>query len=549
MSPDRGSGFIGGPTWEERDRIPYHTTDLTGARVLVLAPHPDDESFACGGALRLHAEAGDEVRVVVLTDGGKGDMAGAWERQTYVRTRENEARRACEILGVQTVTFWGIPDRRCVADADTVGRLVELLRSYEPGLIYVPSPRDRHPDHRAAVEILWRALPARRRPLTVALYEIYTPLEVNALVDITKVLDWKKRACDAYRSQLEHLAYTDFALALNRYRALTVAATCRYAEGYHVLDDSDLPAIRAPMAGQRGASESPRASPATDCRGGGEGPLVSVLVRTRDRARLLRDALASVEAQTYPHVEVVVVNDGGTSVERVLADFNGSLAIRRVEHDSSRGRSAAANAGLRAARGRYVNFLDDDDLFHPHHVEKLVEVLERTGEDAVYSDCVQRPYRQWGTVVVPTGPAAPYKGIDFDRERLWVGNYIPLMTVMFRRSLIDDVGEFDPTLDVFEDWDYWIRMARRTSFRRVPGISAEYRVFPPHDDDYAAARSVIYRKHADLATLDRIARRLDAVEAELDTTRAAARGPPAEGAAGLRRLRTWILRVIRGRPA
>ena len=75
----------------EDSLIPFHSTDLTGKRVLVLAPHPDDETFGCGGSLALHAEAGDPVKVVFLTNGAAGEASGKTDKGQYVKLRQNEA--------------------------------------------------------------------------------------------------------------------------------------------------------------------------------------------------------------------------------------------------------------------------------------------------------------------------------------------------------------------------------------------------------------------------------------------------------------------------
>jgi glycosyltransferase involved in cell wall biosynthesis len=94
-------------------------------------------------------------------------------------------------------------------------------------------------------------------------------------------------------------------------------------------------------------------------------PRVSVVVRTKDRPRLLGEALASLRAQTFQDFEVIVVNDGG--VPPAGLDPAGA-GLRVVTTEPPHGRSRALDTGLRAARGRFVAYLDDDDLFLPHHL-------------------------------------------------------------------------------------------------------------------------------------------------------------------------------------
>ncbi|MBE9572531.1 MAG: PIG-L family deacetylase, partial [Proteobacteria bacterium] len=72
----------------EEKLIPYHPTNLTGKRVLALAPHPDDETIGCGGSLAIHANAGDPVKVVFLTNGARGDTSGKTEKKSYIKIRQ-----------------------------------------------------------------------------------------------------------------------------------------------------------------------------------------------------------------------------------------------------------------------------------------------------------------------------------------------------------------------------------------------------------------------------------------------------------------------------
>ena len=468
--------------------VPVHTTRLLDHRVLVLAPHPDDESLGCGGALILHARHGDPVKVVFLTNGVRGDMKRQYAAAEYVALRRRESRRACrEVLGVTDLEFWEYEDGALIDAESAAARLHRLIIDYRPTLMYVPSPQEFHADHRAAALIVWAAIRRLRHDFLIAFYEINRPLHVNTLVDISAVVDDKRRACDTYASQLVNYPYTDCALALNRYRALTVSPACSYAEGYVVTPTSHL-RNQAPDAFAHGCLP-PRIPTAEST------PLVSIIVRTADRPALLADALASLVAQHYENLEVIVVNDGGQEVSDVLAGFGHRLAIRQIRHDTPQGRAQAANSGLAAARGKYINFLDDDDRLYPDHVGKLVSYLEKTGELVAYSDCEQGRYDwadgQWRLI----GHRMPFKGVDYDWNRLHVGNYIAIMCAMFRRDLLERVEPMDKSLEFLEDWDFWLRMAACTPFQRLPGITAEYRVFTGAKFDIQPWYLAVCRKH------------------------------------------------------
>src|SRR5213592_3128523 len=113
----------------EAEAIPFEPQDLRGERLLVLAPHPDDEVIGCGGLVALHLREGREVRVVVATDGAEaGDTA----------RREAESRAALASLGGASIEFLRFPDRRLADAGDLPDRLDVILRDFKPDLIAVP---------------------------------------------------------------------------------------------------------------------------------------------------------------------------------------------------------------------------------------------------------------------------------------------------------------------------------------------------------------------------------------------------------------------------
>ncbi len=476
----------------EQMHTPVEASDLTGCRVLVLAPHPDDESLTCGGSLIRHTQSGDRVKVVFLTDGSKGNFTREYSDSGYVDLRRREATEACRILGIDDLTFWDQPDRGLAVGPETISALCSLLNEYKPELIYAPSPQEFHPDHRAAAELLWKALEHSPIESRVAFYESNRPIHVSHLVDISEVLPAKTLACDAYASQLRHHPYTELATALSRYRSLTLPTGVDYAEGFFVLSSSEMRG--RPVDWFTVRQHLPMAAPDES-----RGPLVSVIVRTRDRPLLLREALSSILTQTYSNLEVIVVDDGESdrgqgNVHAVVKEFDRFFPVRLIPTEEPGGRAVAATLGARQARGKYLNFLDDDDLLYSDHLSKLVGFLESTGERVAYSDCEQCQYCWRDGAFRPVAEREPFFGQYYDRDRLYFQNYIPFMSAMFQRSLAEEVGYFDGSLDVLEDWDFWIRASERTDFYRVPGATALYRRFV--DRKHGNQEEIVHRKHA-----------------------------------------------------
>lgn len=206
-------------------------------------------------------------------------------------------------------------------------------------------------------------------------------------------------------------------------------------------------------------------------------PLVSVIIRTKDRPHSLSEALRSVASQTYTNVEIVLVNDGGADVKFLAEQIVGKMPLVYVCHETNRGRSAAANSGLMAATGRYLNFLDDDDIFYPDHIETLLNDLNACEEKVAYSSVLTVYYN--GTSENP-GQRIREEVVfnrKFEHDRLLFENYIPLMSGLFSRDVLDKVPSFDENMDLFEDWDFWMRISRFFEFRHVDKITAEYRFY------------------------------------------------------------------------
>lgn len=227
-------------------------------RLLVLAPHMDDETIGCGGALARHMRAGAKARVVFLTD-GRGGASGLRQLPVAARrsaeaqlvsTRKEEARRALTILGVDAISFLDAEDGMLAQDRTVAARLREILVAERPALIYVPHFLEQHPDHTAANAVLFAAVRGLPLNAQVLAYEVWTPLFPNCVVKIDDVLEIKKRALGEYRSQLAEFDYLHTALALNAYRSAAFSGQHgRYAEAFCSLGLRDYERMYATYCG------------------------------------------------------------------------------------------------------------------------------------------------------------------------------------------------------------------------------------------------------------------------------------------------------------
>jgi GT2 family glycosyltransferase/thioredoxin-like negative regulator of GroEL len=236
-----------------------------------------------------------------------------------------------------------------------------------------------------------------------------------------------------------------------------------------------------------------------------DSPLVSVIVPTHNRPDMLVDTIRSILNQSYRNFEIIVVNDGGADVEGVVHHLNRDGNITYVRHSRNRGLAAARNTGIRVSRGKYIAYLDDDDIFYPDHLETLVSFLEGSAFRVAYTDAHRAHQTMNNGRLCVTARDLPYS-YDFDYDTILVTNFVPVLCFMHERSCIDQVGSFDEELTTHEDWDMWIRMSREFQFAHIKKVTCEFSwrqdgstMTSSRHADFIRTTQVIYEKHEALA--------------------------------------------------
>jgi LmbE family N-acetylglucosaminyl deacetylase len=191
-------------------------------RVLAVGAHPDDVELGCGGTLLAHAAAGDEVTLLVVTDGsrGPGDIA----------ERRDEQQRAARALGAELL-WGGLTDCAVAADAATVAVVERALRETGADVVYVHAPEDSHQDHRAVASA---TLSAARRLARVLHYQSPSTLAFTptVFVDVTAYLSGKLGALGAHASQVERSAMVEPDAVVASARHWGAYARIGYAEAF-----------------------------------------------------------------------------------------------------------------------------------------------------------------------------------------------------------------------------------------------------------------------------------------------------------------------------
>lgn len=383
-------------------------------------------------------------------------------------------------------------------------QIANWLEAIGPATVFAPSTLWGDDEQRAFAMQVERALAAVGYEGPLWTYDPQGDAPCNRYLDVSAALA-------AMELSVHHEEDTDFTRMRDRLRiraAQTPGATA--VEGFWVRDrfvagGALIDLIHATAAPELLHDRS-RADGAAS---------VAVIIRTRNRPELLGEAVASLLTNRRAKLEVIVVNDGGVTVSDVLRPFEPHLDISLIEMTEPVGRVAAANRGIRRASSTWLVMLDDDDVYLPGGIDALVDAASDIG--SVYFGAVdfvqleaqgRRLLRRFG---------APY-----DAALMAFENQIPFIGCLMPRAQVLSLGGLDETLECFEDWDLYLRLAQKCPFVFVDRVVAEYRSF---ESAFASGRggvspqlaglTRIYVKHLRCGEAELLARAQVAVKQKL----------------------------------
>lgn len=207
-------------------------------------------------------------------------------------------------------------------------------------------------------------------------------------------------------------------------------------------------------------------------------PTVSVIIPTHNRRDLICETIQSVLNQTFEDFEILVVDNGSTDDTQQIVCAMGDSRIRYIYQENTGGPAGPRNTGIRNAWGKYIAFLDSDDLWLPHKLALQVEVLDRDldiglvfarhqpfGDGMVEAD-------PWPSSISEARPGKIFKSLFLS----W--NFIPCLTVVTRREVLERIGGFDeePALKTIEDLDLWLRIAHTYNIQCIHEVVSKYRL-------------------------------------------------------------------------
>lgn len=438
---------------EEAGTYPKILAAHSYQNILVVAPHPDDETQGCAGLAYLATQKGAKVHGIVLTH---GDPTG--KDTDLQKTRKAESTAAANLVGM-TLEFFDLQDRglRCHNGLETL--IQKSITEFKPDLVICTSVTEPHPDHQVTCLAVLSAAASAGYCGDLGFYESGGALiQPTHLMPIDEAMAVKYLALQCFASQEKEQPYLSRIKARDHFRALQLGPEVKAAEAFEIFSlhpaaSTNLYAHLSPLLvhSQQRACHSDEIA------------RISVIIRTTGD-RLLDKAITSALVQTLPPHEIILVHaQRGLVIDRIPKH----AAVRSVPTNEDLNRAEAANAGLLHTTGDFAIFLDEDDYFLPTHLESLHKRLEQS----------------------PTAVAALSQTLMVDRDgnqirvldytflpnRLLLENLYPIHSILFRTSVVKQKQlQFMRSMETLEDWDFWIQLSLQGPFVETGSCTCVY---------------------------------------------------------------------------
>jgi glycosyltransferase involved in cell wall biosynthesis/LmbE family N-acetylglucosaminyl deacetylase len=443
-------------------------SDWRGARVLVLAPHPDDELVGCGGTLCRLISAGAELAILQATDGAELASLEGLPEASRRAVRLEEAARVAAALGAK-LFLWRERDQALRCSDATIHRLAALLDEVRPTHVFTPFLGDVHADHRSLSHILARALAVASVEPQVLQYEVWSLVPADLYCDVTDCAEKLEALLLLYEQAMTVDDFVHVCESRNLARGRELTGRPCYVEAFLSSTSKEYQrlALSAEAAGDTVASVASAS------------PKVSVVMPVFNAERYLGEAIQSILDQTYQNFEIIVVDDCSTDRSPEMVARFSDPRIRLFVNEKNRGIAYTRNRGLRLATGELIATMDADDISLPARFARQVRQF------ALDPDLVLCATN--GVAVSENGARISGPFYAGSEDVAWSVLFycpIPHSSAMLRASRMSGLAY--PNTPA-EDIGLWRELLGRGNFSRLREVLLKYRV---HDDsDYAAKRA------------------------------------------------------------
>jgi glycosyltransferase involved in cell wall biosynthesis len=229
-------------------------------------------------------------------------------------------------------------------------------------------------------------------------------------------------------------------------------------------------------------------------------PLVSIIIPAYNASGWIVETILSVLDQDYDNIEIIVINDGSTDdTENLVSNFGDKV---KCINKKNGGQSSARNVGINLAKGKYIAFLDSDDLWIKNKLKVQIEFLESSGLKWIYSDAIAFESKSKNVLFKFSEKSKHYEGDIL--IKLFYSCFIPMPTVIIHHSVFSTVGLFNEKEEMRnrEDWEMWLRIAALYPIALITMPLAFYRI---HDTSVTGSETLIQRMHGNILVINEAA--------------------------------------------